>query len=367
MRRVDIDPAARIARAEAGAQWHDVGVPAAAHGLAALSGSSPNVGVTGYTLGGGLGWLARQFGLAANSVIAADLVTADGHLVHTDDDHEPDLLWAIRGGGGSVGVITALEFRLYPVSELYAGGLIFPIGRSSEVLPAWREWTDSLPDEVTSISHILRLPDLPAVPEELRGRALIMVEAACLGDPAAGAELIAPLRALGPELDTFGMTRPPDLGRLHMDPVEPTAGQGDGALLADFPASAIDTLVSLAGPDADTPLASIEIRHLGGALARPAQGGAQPALDARFLMYCSGMTPTPELTIAVRARAAALKEALASWHASYDFYNLRESAGPASAVLSAGAYSRLREIKARYDPQQAIISVHPVWPSRAGI
>jgi hypothetical protein len=323
------------------------------------------VGVTGYTLGGGLGWLARRFGLAANSVIAADLVTPDGRLVHTDSDHEPDLLWAIRGGGGSVGVITALEFTLYPVDLLYAGDLFFPIERSLEVLHAWREWTGTLPDEVTSVSHILRLPDLPAIADELRGRAFVMVEAAYLGDSVTGAKLIAPLRRLGPERDTFAMTSPADLGRLHMDPVDPTPGQGDGALLADFSDGAIDTLVSLAGPDADTPLASIEIRHLDGALGRPVRGGgAQPAIDARFLMYCNGMTPTPELTDVVRARARALKDALAPWHAGYDFYNLRDSAGPASAALSAGAYRRLQGIKARYDPEQAIISVHPVWPSR---
>lgn len=365
MRRVDIDPAARTARAGAGARWHDVGVPAAAHGLAALSRSSPNVGVTGYTLGGGLGWLARRYGLAANSVIAADLVTPDGRLVHTDSDYEPDLLWAVRGGGGSVGVVTALEFTLYPVDELYAGDLFFPIERSSEVLHAWREWTDTLPDEVTSVSHILRLPDLPAIADELRGRPFVIVEAAYLGDSVAGPELIAPLRRLGPKLDTFAMTSPADLGRLHMDPVESTPAQGDGALLADFPGAAIDTLVSLVGPGADTPLASVEIRQLGGAPGRPVPGdGAQPAIDARFLMYCNGMTPTPELTDVVRARARALKDALAPWHADYDFYNLRESAGPASAVLSAEAYRRLQEIKAKYDPEQAIISVHPVWPSR---
>jgi hypothetical protein len=118
MRKVRIDPAARTARAEAGAVWQDVTVPAGQHGLA---GSSPNVGVTGYTLGGGLGWLARRYGLAANSVTAAELVTPGGDLVRADAGHEPDLFWAVRGGGG-VGVVTALEMRLYPVRELCAGG-----------------------------------------------------------------------------------------------------------------------------------------------------------------------------------------------------------------------------------------------------
>ena len=168
MRRVRIDPATRTARAEAGAVWQDVTVPAGQQGLAALAGSSPNVGVTGYTLGGGLGWLARRYGLAANSVTAAELVTPDGDLVRADAAHEPDLFWAIRGGG--VGVVTALEMRLYPVRELYAGDLFFPIRRAAEVLHAWREWTATVPDEITSIGHLVRLPPLPEVPEPLRGR-----------------------------------------------------------------------------------------------------------------------------------------------------------------------------------------------------
>jgi hypothetical protein len=249
MRRVDIDPAARTARAEAGAVWQDVIVPAAEHGLAGLAGSSPNVGVAGYTLGGGLGWLARRYGLAANSVTAAELVTPGGDLVRADAGHEPDLFWAVRGGGG-VGVVTALEMRLYPVAELYAGDLFFPIQRAAELLHAWRKWTATAPDEVTSLAHLLRLPPLPEVPEPLRGRAFAIFEAACLGDAGTGAELIGPLRRLGPELDTFAMIPAAALGPLNMDPPQPVPGEGDGAFLADFPAAAIDALVAVAGPDA---------------------------------------------------------------------------------------------------------------------
>ena len=250
MRQVRIDPATRTARAEAGAVWADVTVPAGQHGLAALAGSSPDVGVTGYTLGGGLGWLARRYGLAANSVTAAELVTPGGDLVRADAGHEPDLFWAVRGGGGSIGVVTALEMRLYPVGELYAGDLFFPIARAAEVLHAWREWTATVPDEVTSLAHLLRFPPLPELPEPLRGRAFAIVEAAYLGDADAGAELTGPLRRLGPERDTFAMIPAPALGQLNMDPGQPVPGQGDGAFLADFPAAAIDALIAVAGPDA---------------------------------------------------------------------------------------------------------------------
>jgi hypothetical protein len=343
--------------------WQDVTVPAGQQGLATLAGSSPDVGVTGYTLGGGLGWLARRYWLAANSVTAAELVTPDGDLVRADAAHEPDLFWAIRGGG--VGVVTALEMRLYPVRELYAGDLFFPIRRAAEVLHAWREWTATVPDEITSIGHLVRLPPLPEVPEPLRGRAFIVVEAACLGDAGTGADLIGPLRRLGPELDTFAMIPASALGQLNMDPGQPLPNQGDGAFLADFPAAAIDALVAVAGPDADTPLSSVEVRHLGGTLARPVPGGgAQPSIDASYLLFAAGATPTPDLVSAVRAQAQAVKHALAPWHASYGYYNFEQTAAPASAVLPPASYRRLQEIKAAYDPDRVIISAHPARPTR---
>jgi hypothetical protein len=364
MRQVDIDPATRTARAEAGALWQDVIVPAAEHGLAALAGSSPNVGVTGYTLGGGLGWLARRYGLAANSVAAAELVTPGGDMVRADAAHEPDLLWAVRGGGG-VGVVTALEMQLYPVPELYAGGLFFPVHRTAEVLHAWREWTATAPDDLTSIAHIVRLPPLPELPEALRGRAFAIVEAAFLGEADSGAELIRPLRRLGPELDTFAMVPPSALGQLNMDPGQPVPATGDGAFLSGFPAAAIDALVAVAVPDAEALLNSIEVRHLGGALARPAPGGgAQPSIDASYLLYAVGATPTPDLTGPVGAHVKAVKDALAPWHAGYDYYDFKDVPATAAAVLPPASFRRLQEIKAAYDPDQLIISSHPTWPIR---
>jgi FAD/FMN-containing dehydrogenase len=364
MRTVHIDLAARTARAGAGAVWQDVIVPAAQHGLAALAGTAANVGVAGYTLGGGLGWLARRYGLAASSVTAAELVTPDGDLVRADADHEPDLFWAVRGGGG-IGVVTALEMRLYPVRDLYAGDLFFPIQRAAEVLHAWREWTATVPDEITSICHLLRLPPLPQLPEPLRGRAFAMVEAVYLGDAGTGTELTQPLRQLSPELDTFATIPTPALGQLNMDPDQPVPAQADGALLTDFPAAAIDALVGLTGPDTGTLLASVEVRHLGGALARPAQGGgAQPGIDANYLVTAVGATPTPDLAAAVRAQVQAVKDALAPWRASYDYYNSEDTPAPASAVLPPASYRRLQKIKAAYDPGQAIITAHPVEPAR---
>lgn len=363
MRHASIDPARRTARAEAGVLVRDVTVPAGEHDLAVLAGTSPDVGMTGYTLGGGIGWLARRHGLNANSVTAAEIVTPDGHLARADFGHEPDLFWAIRGGGGSVGVVTALEMALYPVRDLYAGVLFFPIQRSAEVLHAWREWTGTVPDTVTSIGRIMRFPPQPDIPEPLRGRAVAMLEAAYLGDETTGAELMRPLRRLGPQQDTFATIPAPALQQLHMDPPQPTPSQGDGAFLEDFPSAALDALVAMAGPDADTPLASIEVRHLGGALARPATGaGALPSIDANYLLYAVGFGPTPQRASELRRHAQAIKEALAAWRARYDYYDFLETPAPASAVLPPASYQRLQKIKAAYDPDDAIISAHPVWP-----
>jgi FAD/FMN-containing dehydrogenase len=365
MRKVVIDAAAGIAHVGAGAVWQDVSAPAGEQGLAALAGNSADVGVVGYTLGGGIGWLARGYGLAANSVVRAEVVTADGRLARTDAGHEPDLFWAVRGGG-SVGVVTSMDMALYPLRQVYAGALFFPIERASEVLDGWREWTDTVPDNLTSIARLLRLPPAPEVSETLRGRAFALVEAAYLGDATKGSSLLRPLRELRPELDTFADMPPAALSRLHMDPDQPVPAQGDGVLLADLPAAAIWALLAVAGPAADTSLASVEVRHLGGALARRpgTDAGAQASIDAKYLTFAVGFTPTPDQADRVRAEARTLSDALRPWHARYDYYNLKETPAEARAVMPLASYHRLQNIKARYDPDQAIISAHPACLAR---
>ena len=203
MQEIEIDCARRRARAGAGVIWEQVVEPATAYGLTALHGSSPDVGVVGYTLGGGIGWLARRYGLAANSVTAVELVTADGEHVRADADNEPDLFWGLRGGGGNFGAVTAIEFALYPVEHAYAGWLVWPWERSRDVLTRWAELTETFPDTITSLARILRLPPAPFIPEPFRGRDLVVVEATYLGEEERGRELLAPLRELNPEMDTF--------------------------------------------------------------------------------------------------------------------------------------------------------------------
>jgi FAD/FMN-containing dehydrogenase len=358
LRGVEIDAEARTARVAAGTIWIEVVEAAAEHGLAALAGSSPDVGVVGYTLGGGLSWLARKHGIGANQVTAVELVTADGRLVRADAETNADLFWAVRGGGGNFGVVTALEFNLFPITEVYAGILWFPIDRAAEILNEWRAWTDGQPEEMTSVGRLLQFPPIPEIPEPVRGQSFVVVQAIFLGDEAEGAALLAPLRALGPVLDTVTTTPIAELGRLHMDPEGPAPGAGDGGMLADVDTELVDTLVDLT---VGSPLLSVEIRHLGGAVARPRpEHGAVSHFEAPFLLYAVGIAPTPEAKEIVEGVTAVLRDALAPWEADHTYLNFAETRRGGASLFGGDAYARLQRVKAEVDPQDVIRSNHPL-------
>ncbi len=360
MRGVRIDADARRARVEAGAIWADVVEPAAEQGFVVLHGSSPDVGVVGYSLGGGMGWLARSRGLSANSVAAVELVTADGRLVRADRDNEPDLFWAVRGGGGNFGVVTAVELELFDAPELYAGVLFFPVERAAEVLHAWREWIQTVPDEVTSVGRIMHFPPLPMVPEPLRGNSFALVEAVFAGPESEGAELLRPLRELGPAIDTFAAVPPTAIPHLHMDPPQPVPGVGDGMFLDAFPAEAVDAMVAASTP----PLLSVEIRQLGGKLAEPsAANGAVGSIDAAFVMFAVGIAPTPEAAEAVDSATDGAMDALAEWESQRRYFNFAERAVPAERLYPPETYRRLRRIRNQYDPGELFVANHPI-PTR---
>jgi UDP-N-acetylenolpyruvoylglucosamine reductase len=359
MREVDIDPIAQTARVEAGVVWAEVVTAAAEHGLSPLAGSSPDVGVVGYTLGGGLSWFSRKYGLAANQVTAAELVTADGRFLRVDREHEPDLFWAIRGGGGSFGVVTALEFRLQRLTHVYAGILWWPIERASEVLNAWRELTElELPDELTTVGRMLQFPPLPHVPEHLRGKSFVLVETIFLGDPEEGDAWLASLRALEPAMDTMRITSTIDLLTLHMDPEHPVPGAGDGMLLAELTADAVETLVELVP---GSPLLSIDVRHLGGAIARPSgTHGAISSFDGRYSVYAVGGAPTPAFKETVERQVEELQAALAPWEAERTYLNFAAKRLAPEAFFMETARRRLRRVKATYDPQDVVRSNQPI-------
>jgi FAD/FMN-containing dehydrogenase len=333
----------------------------APHGLAALAGSSHDVGVVGYTLGGGLSFLARSRGLAANSVTAIELVTADGEFRRVDTNHDPDLFWALRGGGGNFAAVTALEFRLYPIAEVYAGMMIWPWERSEEVLKCWRDLTDSLPDEMTTIGRILQVPPLPDIPEPVRGRQLVVIEAIYDGDAAEGAEMLAPLLALEPEMSTLATIPAAGLQMLHMDPPEPVPGASDYSMLDALPDEAIEAVVALAGPGSNSPLLSVEFRQLGGEIAeaRP-HHGARGTFPGSYLMFAVGMVMSPEMKTAIESHAGLLVDALSAHRSKSGYLNFAENGCDPAELYDADSYARLCEIKAAYDPANLFRANHAI-------
>jgi hypothetical protein len=359
LRHVQVDPESRTAWVGAGAEWQAVTGAAAEHGLAALAGSSPDVGVAGYLLSGGISWLGRSHGLAVNDILAVQIVTADGELRVVDAGHDPDLFWAVRGGGGSFGVVTAFRLRLHRLQAVTAGTLFFPMEQAQQVLTVWRDWIRTVPEQTMSCGRLLQFPPFPEIPEPLRGRAFVVVEVAHVGEMSELAPMLEPLRACGPVLDTVAPCPPVGLAALHMDPPGPTPGTGDGMLLTDLPNEAIDAVVACAGAGSGSPLLSVEFRHLGGAIARRPDGaGAVGHFDAQFAFFAVGVTPDPATTAKVADRITVVEEALAPWSAPLHYANFSERSGGRDRFHDRETMERLRMVKAAYDPTALFFGAH---------
>jgi hypothetical protein len=365
MRGIEIDAGAQTARVEAGALVLELSEAAQAHGLSSMPGSAPDVGVTGYTLGGGLSWLGRRYGFACNRVRAIELVSADGEARTVDAENDPDLFWALRGGGGGYAIVTALHLELVPIGDIYAGALLFPAAVGAEAVRIYRDWATTVSDDVTSVVRFLTPPPIPDVPEPLRGTPLLTIDAACIGDQASGEAAIAPLREIGETImDTFGQIPAEGLCRIHMDPEQPVPGLGHHQVIRELPDEAIDAFTGLAGPDSGSPLLLTELRQLGGALGRPDKdGGALSHLDADFAMLGIGLPMTPELGQAIESQLDRFKETMQPWAADGGYYNFAERPCDAEAILPADVCARLAEVKSRYDPSDRIVANHAVSAS----
>ncbi len=345
---VEIDPAARIARIEGGVTWGEVAAPAAEHGLMALQGSAHDVGVVGYSLGGGVSFLSRKHGLAAERLRAVEIVTGDGVLRRVTADSEPDLFWALRGGGGNFGIVTAIEIELLERDSIYAGALFFPMDQAGRMLSEWRNWIVGLPEEMTSVVSLRNFPPMPELPDFLRGQSYAIVEAYWLGTPEEGDRLLAPLRALGPVIDTVDIVDPVGLLEVHMDPPGPVPGAGDHTMLGSFDEATIARLVEAAPAGPEGPL-MVEIRHAGGALSRREEGcGALGAIEGEFIAFYVDILPTPELAPVVEAKLTRVREALDPDDVGSNYLNFAErSVDPAS--IFGERLGRLREIRDRFE------------------
>lgn len=359
---VRVNPVTRTAWVAAGTRWEQVIAAAAEHGLAPLSGSSADVGVVGYTLSGGVGLLSREFGYAADQVRRVELVTADGQLRSVTPGD--DLFWALRGGGGNFGVVTGLEFGLAPVERIYGGGLYFDTDRIPAVLAAYREWTETLPDRMSSSIGLIPLPDVPTVPAPLRGRHVAHVRIASLSAVEEGDRLVAPLRALGPRLiDTLGEMPYTASGAIHNEPKQPRNYYCANAMLSEFDASVPGKVLDQAGPDSDV-FAVVQVNHLGGALARrPQVPSAVPHRDARFALRVVTSPRGAERDMA-HETAGAVMRTVTPWTlgSSPNFVQGERRADElAPACYEPGTLARLAALKAVYDPHNMFrcnVNVH---------
>jgi hypothetical protein len=347
---VTVHAAERWARVGAGVKWARVIEAAAPHGLAPLNGSSSDVGVVGYTTGGGVGPMARTYGLAADRVRAFEVVTGDGELRRVTPDLHPDLFFALRGGKGAGGIVTAVEFDLLPLSTFYGGAIFFDGADIPAVIDRWRAWSPTLPEQATTSFVILQLPDAPGFPPPLAGRMSIGVRFLWVGDEAEGARLLDEMRAVAPLIIDDASVKPyTAVDSVHTDPVDPMPVVDKGMLLRELTDEAVRRLLDLAGPGSSSPQVMVEVRQLGGAYAREGQHPSAFAHRAAgYSVLAVGMAPDPRVVPHVDA----LFTALADWDTGGIWPNFGPPHDEATArrAYDAATLARLADVAERYDP-----------------
>ncbi|WP_327000071.1 FAD-binding oxidoreductase [Dactylosporangium sp. NBC_01737] len=359
---VEIDPHRRVARVGPGAVWADVNRAAARYGLAGLAGRCSTVGVTGYTLGGGQSWLSRTFGFAADSVVSADVVTADGVALTATARQHPDLFWALRGGGGNFGVVTSLEFRLRQVPHVYSGMSFYPLDRAFDTLAAYREWALGEPEAMNTAVLLLRLPPSPLIPEPLRGRRVLAIRAFHHGDD--GGRFLAPLlEAAGPPLvDAFGMRPFPAASDATNGPdAPPMANRQEIELFRALPDDVLHAIVEAGA--ADSPLAFVEVRHWGGAMAAPGpDAGPAGHRDVPFSVMAVAPYLSPDRT-AADATLDRLLGRLRPHATGGSFLTLLTDHTKTRTAFTAGNYARLAAVKRAWDPANVFHLGHNIPPA----
>jgi FAD/FMN-containing dehydrogenase len=352
---VEVDAQTQTARIEAGAVWGTVVAKTQPYGLLPLLGSSSGVGAIGYTLGGGMGWLARKYGLAVDSVVEFEVVTADGQVRSASETENPDLFWALRGGGkGALGVVTAMRIRLYPVTQVYAGSVIYPLDAAKEVFQFYREWIQYLPVEWTTSISIMHFPPLPHLPPFLSGQSVVMITGCYSGEAATGQMMAQALVDWKqPIVNTFHPMPMTESDMISNDPVDPLAARSTGAWLTDLSDDTIDRLLALVSSRSGA-FMKTDIRHIGGVVAQVAdEQNAYHHRSATLLMQCIGITPTPEAVQRFEESVTALKRALRPSLTGGVYMNFLEGAEAhqeTAKAFSTEKYQRLMALKTQYDP-----------------
>lgn len=353
MTGVTVDPVARAARVAAGATWQQVLDAAAPHGLAGLGGSAPSVGVVGFLTGAGIGPLVRTVGLSSDYVRSFELVTGAGELLRASPEENAELFWGLRGGKSTLGIVTAVEIDLLPIAEFYGGAVYFDGADAGIVLREWAGWCADMPESVSTSIALQQLPSMPGVPEPLAGRLSVAVRYAAVGDFAEAERLLAPMRAIAtPVLDTVAVMPYAAIGAVHADPVDPMPIFEHHTLLRELTAETVEVLLDAAGPESGSVQTIVEIRMLGGALAR--EGRHRSAFchrDAAFAVSTIGAL-VPPIADAVMPQAGALIVALSPWSSGGQLANFApsEDAGRAARVYDEETRHWLAALADRHDP-----------------
>jgi FAD binding domain len=344
------------ARVGAGVKWIRVVEAAAPYGLAPLSGSITDVGVVGYTTGGGLGPMARTYGLAADRVRAFELVTGDGVLRRVTPTEHPDLFFALRGGKGTVGIVTAVEFDLVHQPTFYGGSLWFDGADAAAVIDRWREWCADLPEAATTSFALFQLPAMPGVPPQLAERLTLSVRYVWTGDAADGERWFAPVRAAAPVLLDDVTEKPyTAIDSVHTDPLDPMPAHEAATVLSGFPAEAADALLAVTGPGSGSPQVLVEVRQMGGATAR---GGDHPSAfcsrDAAFALLVVGIPGIP----GVEDHADAVLRTMAPWEGGHRMPNFTWDAEDLADAYDELTLAQLRDAIRAYDPDGVMAIGH---------
>ncbi|MDT4996845.1 MAG: hypothetical protein QOD45_913 [Pseudonocardiales bacterium] len=362
LREIVVDPERRVARVGAGAKWGEVLAATAPYGLTGLAGSSPDPSVAGFSLSGGLSWFGRAYGLAAHSIVGIDLVDPSGERRWVTAASNPDLFWALRGGGGDFGIAVALEIALHPAPHVYGGRLMWPIEMAWPVLSTFAKVTRQAPDTLTLWTHLLQFPPLPMVPEPMRGKSFVTIEATYLGSADEAEQLLAPFRMI-PAMwaDTMDTVQLSELGAICAEPEDPLPAMEFSGLLTDFDDGAVDALVRAVGRDSGSPLVVVQLRHLGGALARgTADEGPVGALMEPYQLFELGVPMAPELVPAIQAAFARTADQLAPYLSGRTSFTFLGSDDDPTRAFSDEALQRLQQVKRRVDPNGVIRSNRPV-------
>ncbi len=367
MTEVSVDPRERTATVGAGTRWKAVVEAAAAHGLAPLNGSSSDVGVVGYIVGGGLPLMGRTYGFAADHVQRMTVVTMDGAVREVSPTSEPDLFWGLRGGKGNLGIVTEITVDLVPVSRLYGGGVFFPGEHAPELLRAYRDWSAGLDEQTNTSIALLRLPPVPDIPEPLRGQFVVHLRVVHLGDAETGERLVAPMRAVAPAIvDLVGEMPYTAIDSVHQDPDHPVPAYERSMVLSRLDDDVIDQLLRLAGPGVPCPVMIVEIRHLGGALSRPpAVPNAVDNRDGAYVIEAIGvlMGPAAEMAPAATDALAASLTRFSTRPGGATLVNFHGHPGDAAERArpwTPQTYARLADLKARYDPKNLLRFGHAI-------